>query len=389
MTVATGMKPPLDGIRVIDLTRVLSGPFCSMLLGDMGAEVIKIESPAGDPVRGQGHHKNGFSWYFASFNRNKKSVVLDLYSDEGRQALARLLETADVLVENFRPGVLARMGFPQEELDRLNPRLIVASVNGFGSTGPYIDRPAFDFIAQAMSGFMSVNGPADQPPLRAAQPVTDLVAGLYTAFGIVSALHGRNRDGAGQAVETSMVNGVLSMMAYLASEHFVTGENPQRTGNDHPLVAPYGLYNAADGQIAIAASNDQVLGRLLAEIGLPDLLSDPRFGSNDKRFARREELHGLLDAALASDTRENWIVRLNRAGVPTGKIQTLKEVFADPQIQAQDMAIDVPHGEDRGTVRMLGFPVKLSRTPCAARLPAPRLGEHTEEVLAALARERG
>ena len=366
MTVATGMKPPLDGIRVIDLTRVLSGPFCSMLLGDMGAEVIKIESPAGDPVRGQGHHKNGFSWYFASFNRNKKSVVLDLYSDEGRQALARLLETADVLVENFRPGVLARMGFPQEELDRLNPRLIVASVNGFGSTGP-----------------------ADQPPLRAAQPVTDLVAGLYTAFGIVSALHGRNRDGAGQAVETSMVNGVLSMMAYLASEHFVTGENPQRTGNDHPLVAPYGLYNAADGQIAIAASNDQVLGRLLAEIGLPDLLSDPRFDSNDKRFARREELHGLLDAALASDTRENWIVRLNRAGVPTGKIQTLKEVFADPQIQAQDMAIDVPHGEDRGTVRMLGFPVKLSRTPCAARLPAPRLGEHTEEVLAALARERG
>ncbi|WP_353476130.1 CoA transferase (plasmid) [Salipiger sp. H15] len=383
------LKPPLDGIRVIDLTRVLSGPFCSMLLGDMGAEVIKIESPGGDPVRGQGHHKNGFSWYFAGFNRNKKSVVLDLYSDEGRDALAQLLETADVLVENFRPGVLARMGFPPERLDEINPRLVVASVNGFGSTGPYTDRPAFDFIAQAMSGFMSVNGPEGTPPLRAAQPVTDLVAGLYTAFGIVSALHGRNRDGEGQAVETSMVNGVLSMMAYLASEHFVTGENPQRTGNDHPLVAPYGLYDTADGQIAIAASNDQVLGRLLAEIGLPDLLSDPRFDSNDKRFARREELHGILDAALAHDTRENWIARLNRAGVPTGKIQTLKEVFADPQIQAQEMAIDVPHGDDRGMVRMLGFPVKLSRTPCEARLPAPRLGEHTEEVLAALRAHQG
>ena len=383
MTTSVDMQPPLHGIRVVDLTRVLSGPFCSMLLGDMGAEVIKIESPSGDPVRGQGHHKNGFSWYFAGFNRNKKSVVLDLYSDEGRADLARLIMTADVLVENFRPGVLAKMGFSQERLDELNPRLVVASVNGFGSKGPYTDRPAFDFIAQAMSGFMSVNGPEGEAPLRAAQPVTDLVAGLYTAFGVVSALHGRNRDGRGQAVETSMVNGVLSMMAYLASEHFVTGENPQRTGNDHPLVAPYGLYDTADGQIAIAPSNDQVLQRLLTEIGLAELLEDPRFDSNAKRFERRDELHGILDAALASDTQENWIIRLNRAGVPTGKIQTLKDVFEDPQIKAQEMSIDVPHG-DRGDVRMLGFPVKLSRTPCEVRLPAPELGEHTEEVLSAL-----
>ncbi len=383
MTTPVDMQPPLHGIRVVDLTRVLSGPFCSMLLGDMGAEVIKIESPSGDPVRGQGHHKNGFSWYFAGFNRNKKSVVLDLYSDEGRTDLARLIKTADVLVENFRPGVLAKMGFSQERLDELNPRLVVASVNGFGSKGPYTDRPAFDFIAQAMSGFMSVNGPEGEAPLRAAQPVTDLVAGLYTAFGVVSALHGRNRDGRGQAVETSMVNGVLSMMAYLASEHFVTGENPQRTGNDHPLVAPYGLYDTADGQIAIAPSNDQVLQRLLTEIGLAELLEDPRFDSNAKRFERRDELHGILDAALASDTQENWIIRLNRAGVPTGKIQTLKDVFEDPQIKAQEMSIDVPHG-DRGDVRMLGFPVKLSRTPCEVRLPAPELGEHTEEVLSAL-----
>lgn len=383
MTTSVDMQPPLHGIRVVDLTRVLSGPFCSMLLGDMGAEVIKIESPSGDPVRGQGHHKNGFSWYFAGFNRNKKSVVLDLYSDEGRADLARLIKTADVLVENFRPGVLAKMGFSQERLDELNPRLVVASVNGFGSKGPYTDRPAFDFIAQAMSGFMSVNGPEGEAPLRAAQPVTDLVAGLYTAFGVVSALHARNRDGRGQAVETSMVNGVLSMMAYLASEHFVTGENPQRTGNDHPLVAPYGLYDTADGQIAIAPSNDQVLQRLLTEIGLAELLEDPRFDSNAKRFERRDELHGILDAALASDTQENWIIRLNRAGVPTGKIQTLKDVFEDPQIKAQEMSIDVPHG-DRGDVRMLGFPVKLSRTPCEVRLPAPELGEHTEEVLSAL-----
>lgn len=376
-------KPPLAGIRVVDLTRVLSGPFCSMLLGDMGAEVIKIESASGDPVRKQGHHRDGLSWYFASFNRNKKSVVLDLYGDEGRAALVRLLETADVLVENFRPGVLAKMGFTAERLEEINPRLVVASVNGFGSTGPYVDRPAFDFIAQAMSGFMSVNGSEDGEPLRAGQPITDLLAGLYTAFGIVSALHGRDRDGVGQAVETAMVNGALSFMAYLASQHFVTGENPPRTGNDHPLVAPYGLYEASDGQVAIAPSNDQILQRLLTEIGCPDLLSDPRFDTNDKRFARRGELHGILDDALRADTSDNWIDRLNRVGVPAGRVQTLKEVFEDPQIRAQEMAIDVPH-EGHGVVRMIGFPVKLSRTPCAARLPAPRLGEHTEEVLSGL-----
>jgi CoA:oxalate CoA-transferase len=375
-------KLPLDGVRVIDLTRILSGPFCSMLLGDMGAEVIKIESPGGDPVRAQGHHKDGLSWYFAGFNRNKKSVVLDLHTDEGKAALTRLLEGADVLVENYRPGVLARMGFSQARLEALNPGLVTASINGFGSEGPYTERPAFDFIAQAMSGFMSVNGPDAAHPMRAAQPISDLIAGLYSAFGIVSALRGRDRDGLGQHVETAMVNGALSFMAYLASEHFVTGRNPVQTGNDHPLVAPYGLYETADGQIAIAPSNEQILQKLLSEIGLPTLMQDPRFDSNDKRFARRAELHDILDAAMATDSRDNWIARLNRAGVPAGKVQSLQDVFTDPQIVAQEMAIDVHH-EGHGNVRMLGFPVKLSRTPCAARLPAPKLGEHTDAVLSA------
>lgn len=373
-------SPPLDGVRVIDLTRILSGPFCSMLLGDMGADVIKIESPTGDPVRQQGHHKNGLSWYFASFNRNKKSVVLDLYSRDGKAALEDLLHNADVLVENFRPGVMDKMGFSQAHLEEINPRLVTASINGYGSEGPYTDRPAFDFIAQAMSGFMSVNGAEDSQPIRAAQPVSDLIAGLYTAFGIVSALRGRDRDGQGQHVETAMVNSALSFMAYLASEHFVTGKNPARTGNDHPLVAPYGLYATADGQIAIAPSNKQILQKLLNEIGLPNLLKDARFDDNAKRFAQRQELHDILDAALASDTLDNWIQRLNKAGVPAGKVQTLQDVFSDPQIIAQEMAIDVPH-EKHGTVRMLGFPVKLGRTPCKARLPAPELGEHTEEIL--------
>ena len=374
------MRPPLDGIRVVDLTRVLSGPFCTMLLGDMGAEVIKIESPEGDPVRAQGTIRDGLSWYFAAFNRNKKSVVLDLYRPEGRAALRRLLETADVLVENFRPGTLAKMGFPPDVLTAINPRLVVGSINGFGSTGPYVDRPAFDFIAQAMSGLMATNGAPGGEPMRMAQPMTDLLAGLYAAFGIVSALHGRDRDGEGQRVEAAMVNGALSTMAYIAAEHFATGRPPERTGNDHPLVAPYGLFRASDGEIAIAPSNDTILSRLFDTLGLGGLMQDPRFDTNPKRFARRAELHGILNERLAQDTQEGWIARLNAAGVPCGRVQSLDEVFADPQIVEQEMAIIIDH-PGHGAVRMLGFPVKLDRTPCEVRLPAPDLGAHTAEVL--------
>jgi crotonobetainyl-CoA:carnitine CoA-transferase CaiB-like acyl-CoA transferase len=376
-------RKPLDGIRVIDLTRVLSGPFCTMMLGDMGAEVIKVESGDGDPIRAQGTLKDGFSWYYASFNRNKKSVVLDLRSEDGRDALARLIESADVLVDNFRPGVLARMGFGKARLDELNPRLVTANVNGFGSDGPYVDRPAFDFIAQAMSGLMSVNGFAGGEPLRTAQPITDLVAGLYLAFGIVSALRARDMNDRGQHVEAAMVNGSISMMAYLASEYFVTGRLPERTGNDHPLVAPYGLFNTADGEIAVAPSNDVILRKFLATIGLERLLDDPRYDTNEKRFSRRTELHNLIDAALASDSSEAWIARINAAGVPCGRVQNLAEVFSDPQVVAQQMAMDVEH-PGHGQVRMLGFPVKLHGTPCEVRLPAPKLGEHTEEVLASV-----
>jgi len=354
-----------------------------MMLGDMGAEVIKVETGEGDPIRTQGTLKDGFSWYYASFNRNKKSVALDLRSEDGRAALARLIESADVLVDNFRPGVLAKMGFDKARLDALNPRLITANVNGFGSTGPYVDRPAFDFIAQAMSGLMSVNGFEEGEPIRTAQPITDLVAGLYLAFGVVAALRARDLNGVGQHVEAAMVNGAISMMAYLASEYFVTGRLPPRTGNDHPLVAPYGLYRTADGEIAVAPSNDTILRRFLSAIGLEHLMDDPRYDSNEKRFSRRAELHRLIDAALASDGSDAWIARLNSAGVPCGRVQNMAEVFADPQVVAQEMAIEVEH-PGYGPVRMLGFPVKLHGTPCEVRLPAPKLGEHTKDVLASV-----
>ncbi|PVH27278.1 CaiB/BaiF CoA transferase family protein [Pararhodobacter oceanensis] len=378
------LRKPLDGIRVVDLTRVLSGPFCSMLLGDMGAEVIKVEPPeGGDPVRQQGGMQDGLSWYFASFNRNKKSVTLNL-RDAGDMALLRqLIEGADVLVENYRPGVLDKMGLDATTLEQLNPRLVTCSINGFGSSGPYADRPAFDFITQAMSGFMSVNGGADQPPLRSGQPITDLLAGLYAAYGAVNALRARELNGRGQQVESAMMNGILSFMAYLASEHLLTGEIPARTGNDHPLVAPYGLFRARDGEVAVAASNDMVLRRFMRCLELEHLLEDPRFDENAKRTARRNELNTLIDGRMVQDTQAAWIERLNAAGVPSGRVQNLAEALRDPQVMAQEMVIDVPH-PGRGAVRMLGFPVKLSETPCEAHLPAPELGQHNDEILGPL-----
>jgi crotonobetainyl-CoA:carnitine CoA-transferase CaiB-like acyl-CoA transferase len=286
----------LSGIRVVDLTRILAGPFCSGLLADMGAEVIKIEAPGrGDPVREQGAIKNGLSWYFAQFNRNKKSLTLDLYREDGKKILAELITTADVLIENYRPGVLDKMGFDQERLDQLNPALIVCSVNGYGSSGPYAERPSFDFIGQAMSGFMSVNGTSKGEPLRSGLPISDLVAGLYAAFGVVSALVARSSNsgsdkGRGQRVEASLTNGLISLLAYHSAQYFANGTIPQRSGNDHPLVYPYGLFHAADGDVAIAPSNDTFVQRLFGVLQLSHLLDDPDFADNPARMHHRERL---------------------------------------------------------------------------------------------------
>ena len=376
------MQQPLAGIRVVDLTRILSGPFCSMILGDLGAEVIKVETPgSGDHVRESGEIIDGLSWYFASFNRNKRSMTLDLKTGEGKAILTRMIEGADVLVENFRPGILAAMGFTAEHLSTINPRLVVGSINGYGSEGPYKDRPAFDFITQAMSGFMAVNGTAQSGPIRAAPPLTDLIAGLYAALAIVAALRTRDRDGEGQAVEASMMNGMISMMAYLSAAQLSTGSPPPPTGNDHPVIAPYGLFHGADGAVAVAPSTPPTLQRFMTAIGLEGLLADKRFDTNARRMVRRDELNALIDAAMASETQAVWIERLNAAGVPCGRVQTLDEVFDDPQVKAQGMILDVDH-PGHGTVRMTGFPMKFEKTPSTVRRPAPDLGADTDAVLA-------
>jgi len=372
---------PLSGLRVVDLTRILAGPFCSMLLADMGAEVIKIETPGvGDPVRRQGVVREGLSWYFAGFNRNKRSLTLNLRHPEGCAVLEKLIAGSDVLVENFRPGVLASIGFDSARLAALNPALVYCNITGFGTSGPYRDRPSFDFVAQAMSGFMSVTGEPDGAPMRAGPPIGDLVAGLYGALGVCAALVRRSRTGHGDTVGASLNNGMISMLGFLAANYLTTGEQPPRTGNHHAIVAPYGLFRTKDGTVALAPSQEQSYQRLVDALGMPELRDDPRFRTNDLRVENRRAINTAIEERLRSGTSDHWIERLNAAGVPCDRVMSLSEVFADPQVIDQAMVVGAEH-PGHGEVKMPGFPIKFTEAPCRLRRPAPDLGADTETVL--------
>jgi crotonobetainyl-CoA:carnitine CoA-transferase CaiB-like acyl-CoA transferase len=370
----------LSGIKVIDLTRVLSGPFCTMLLADMGAEVIKIEPPKGDNVRNQGDMVDGYSSYFAQFNRNKKSVILDLYVETEKDILKSLLSDADVVVENFKAGVFDKMGFDYDTLKSINPKLISASVNGFGSKGEMSDRPAFDFIAQALSGFMSLNGTEESGPMRAAMPISDLVAGLYCAFGIVCALQSRNKTGKGQKVEASLTSGLISMMAYLSSESFVTGKAPNKSGNNHPILAPYGIFKTSDGEIAVAPASDKFCSIFLECIDLISLLENELYKNNSNRMKNRDSLNEIINERMISETSDFWIKKLNKAGCPAAKIVSLPEALNSQLIQDNEMVIS-SNGPEGRQIKMTGFPVKLSDTPSQLYRYPPLLGEHTNEIL--------
>ncbi len=386
------MNAPLAKYKIVDLTRVISGPFCTMMLADLGAEVIKIETPdGGDTIRGQERGHNGMSWYFAAFNRNKRSIVLDLKTREGREVLERLIADADVLVENFRPGVLDRLGLTQARLDELRPGLVTCSISGFGANGPYRDRPAFDFIAQAMSGFMSVNGRDSDPPLRTGLPISDLVAGLYGALGVTAALLRREREGSGTAgehVDVSLTNSMISLLAYIASRYFSTGDVLPRTGNDHPIASPYGLFQTGDDPIAIAPSDTAFFGKLMRALGLGEVVDDPDFATAPLRILNRARLTELIEGRLKTQGATHWISLLNAAGVPCGPVHDVAGVFADPQVQSQEMAIETEHPV-YGVVRMLGFPMKFSEAPCKVREPPPMLGEHAAAILGELGYDDG
>ena len=371
----------LDGIRVLDLTRILSGPFASMFLADMGAEVIKVEDPAmGDPVRQQGAAVNGYSLYFANFNRNKRSLTLDLRHPEAPAVLRQLIQRCDVVLNNFRPGVMDDMGLSWAALQQLKPDIISCHVTGFGLDGPYAQRPSFDFIAQAMSGFMSVNGFADGPPMRAAPPISDLVAGSYAAMGVLAALVRRGRTGLGEEVSTSLTDSMTSMLAFLATNFFANGQLPQRTGNDHALASPYGLFEASDGQIAVAPSNDSFYFKLLAALDLQHLKDRPEFANNTLRFEHRTAINGEINARTRLMPVAHWIDVINRAGVPCGRVLNVAEVFADPQTQHQKMRVTIDHPQ-HGALDVLGFPIKFTQAPCTMHRPPPDLGGDTDEIL--------
>jgi crotonobetainyl-CoA:carnitine CoA-transferase CaiB-like acyl-CoA transferase len=374
---------PLANLKILDLTRFVAGPFCTQLLADMGAEVIKIESPdRGDEARYQGAVVKGESWYFVGMNRNKKSMTLDLKKEEGKEIFRRLSKEADVVLENFRPGVMRKFGFDFLNLKKINPRIIYCGISGFGKDGPYAERPAFDFISQGLSGFMSITGFPDREPVRTGIPISDSLAGIYAAFGILAAVIAREKTGKGQEVQTSLVDSVVSVLSYLSAEYLAWGKTPKRFGNDHPVLCPYGTFQAADGYINIAPSGEHMWERLAESLGLNDLTQDPRFKTNELRLQNRQELNRRVNEITANRTMGEWIEFLNKEGVPCGPINTIAQALEDPQIRHQKMVLEVE--QPTGTMRILGFPVKLSDTPAALQRPAPQLGEHTAEILATI-----
>jgi formyl-CoA transferase len=371
----------LEGLRVIDQTQVMAGPFCTMLLGDMGAEVIKVEPPAGEHTR---HERleaaPGVTAAYLAVNRNKRGLVLDLKQPDGVEVLKRLAATADVLVENYRPGVARRLGVDYDALRALCPRLVYCSISGFGQTGPYAGRGGFDLVAQGMSGIMSATGSEGGPPVKVGVPITDLGAGLFALFGILCALRARRVTGRGQLVDTSLFEAGLALSAWEATEYWYTGQVPRRLGTAHRLNAPYQAYRASDGHFTVGAASERLWPRFARLLGLGHLVDDPRFGTVAARLAHRAELEALVEAVTVRHPRAHWLAACDAAGIPAGPIYTIPEALTDPHALARGMVQELEHPV-AGRVKALGNPVKLSRSPARMRRAAPLLGEDTEAVL--------
>ena len=371
---------PLVGVTILDLSRVLSGPYCTMLAADMGARVIKIEQPGkGDDTRAWGPpFVNGESAYFLSVNRNKESVTLNFKNPEGRSLLNRLIDRSDVLVENFRPGTLAKLGLDYASLSGRHARLVYCSVSGFGQTGPRRQESGYDAVIQAEGGLMSITGAADGPPFRLGVAISDIVSGIFAAYGVSLSLLARERSGRGQEVDIAMLDAVSALLTYQAGAYFASGHVPGRLGNRHPSIVPYETFAASDGDFVLAVGNDD-LWRTFCQVA--DLDFGDRFATNHQRVIGYDTLRPLVASRLQSQTRQYWIGHLTAAGVPCGSVRDIGELFSDPQVRARDMVASVVH-ETIGSLEVLGVPVKLSATPGSVRTPPPRLGEHTVAVLA-------
>jgi len=373
---------PLDEIFVVDLSRILSGPLCTMLMGDMGARVVKVEPPPyGDDSRRWGPpFVDDVSTYFLAANRNKQSLGLNLKTPEGKALLWKLIERADVLVENFRPGVLERLGFGYKDVRHRNERIICCSISGFGQTGPYRFRSGYDVVAQGESGLMDLTGYPDAPPAKMGSSLADIVAGLYAFHGILLALLTRHRTGKGQTIDISLLDGMVSTLTYQAMSYFATGQSPRRAGTKHPSIVPYESFRTKDGYVNIGATNEKQWVNLCIALGFPTLASDIRFSTPADRLAHYDELRPLIDDVVSKMTRDEAMQRLIEFDIAVGPVNTVADILADPQIHAREMVEELTHPE-YGPFKFLGIPIKMSDTPGILRTAPPRFGEHNRTIL--------
>ncbi len=376
------MEAALSDVVVIDLSRVLAGPYCTMMLGDMGATVIKIEQPGkGDDTRHFGPpYVAGESAYYLGLNRNKRSITLDFNNPEHEKRLFELVSTATVLVENFRPGMLERQGLGYETLRALNPGLIYCSISGYGHDGPYAMRPGYDFVAQAESGIMSVTGEVEGEPQRVGSPVADVSAGLYACMSILAALHVREKTGKGQHIDISLLEAAVSLLSNVSSNYLISGEEAERYGNGHPNIVPYQAFHTQDGYIVVSCGNDRLYQTLCRLLGREDLATDPRFATNPQRVRNREELVPILQEQFLQRETGDWLTTLRAAGIPCGPINTVSQVFSDPHLQARGFIWECEH-PTAGTIKLSGSPIRLSETPTRLYKAPPLLGEDNDTLL--------
>ena len=372
---------PLSGVRVLEFGQAVSSPLCTMLLGDLGADVVKIEPPNGDPARGYGPpFVSGESPYYLSCNRNKRSTALNIKHEAGAAIVRTMCERADIIVTNFRPGVMDRLGIGYESLKTVNPGLIFCQVTGYGPDGPFASQPAYDQVAQGMSGLMSVTGTAESGPIRVGVAIGDVLAALHATVGVLGAWAHRQNTGEGQRVDTSLLGAILGILTYQTGSYLADGTEPQRVGNDHPVAAPYGAFSTKDGQINISIASETMWRRLAEVLGHPEWVDDPRFGSNAERVNNRSVIHALVTEALSTDTVSNWVARLNDAGVACGPIWTVGESLESEQVAHMGIVRQVEH-DLAGQIKLIGPAIGMSQTPQVIRRSPPLLAQHTAEVL--------
>ena len=373
----------LEGVRVIDLTRILAGPYCTMMLGDLGADVIKIEAPGrGDDTRhwGPPFTDSGEAAYFLSVNRNKRSLTLNMRSKRGLEILKEIIRQGDVLVENFKTGTLSRWGLDYEKLQNIRPGLIYCTMTGYGSSGPYSTRPGYDLIVQAMGGFMSITGPTEGDPYRAGLAIADISAGMFASSAVLAALYARERTGEGQYIDMALLDSQIALLSYTASNFFVSGQIPTRHGNAHPNIVPYQSFKARDRQFVFAAGNDGQWEKFCHAIERPQWISDQRFSTNSARVLNRELVVNTLNDLFGTRDADHWLELCEQIGLPAGPINTIDRVFADPQVKSREMRVTAQHSQD-GTVSLINSPLRIPTTPISIRRAPPTLGEHTEDVL--------